>query len=54
MLRDYGTTVDGRPFDVSVIEAVWAKGIPEPNYPMFRKDCYGASMQRNKYNLQLF
>jgi len=50
MARDWGTASDGRPFDYNVIEAVWAKGIPEPSYPLFRKDCYGTSMQRNKYN----
>jgi CheY-like chemotaxis protein len=50
MTRDWGTASDGRPFDYDVIEAVWAKGVPEPSYPLFRKDCYGASMQRNKYN----
>lgn len=50
MTRDWGTASDGRPFDQSVIEAVWAKGIAEPNYPLFRKDCYGSSMQKNKYH----
>jgi hypothetical protein len=36
-------------FDDATIEAVWRKGSPEPNYPSFRKDACGASMQRAKY-----
>src|SRR3989339_782295 len=49
MSRDFGTAPDGRPFDNDTVSAVWAKGLAEPNYPLFRKDCYGASMQQNKY-----
>ena len=40
---------DGKPFDEATIEAVWQKGIPEANFPGFRKDVCGASMVRSKY-----
>ncbi len=43
------TKSDGNSFDEQTIEAVWQKGTPEPQYPSFRKDTCGASMQRNKY-----
>ena len=49
MTRSHGAKIDGGAFDDATIEAVWQKGIPEPQYPSFRKDNCGASMQRNKY-----
>ena len=49
MARNPGTRRDGRSFDEATIEAVWKKGTPEPQYPSFRKDTCGASMQRPKY-----
>lgn len=49
MARSPGSSVDGRPFDEATIEAVWQKGALEPQYPSFRKDRCGASMQRAKY-----
>jgi len=49
MARSYNTKVDGSPFDEKTIEVVWQKGTPEPQYPSFRKDKCGASMQRTKY-----
>lgn len=49
MARKSGTRSDGQPFDEQTIESVWKKGTAEPNYPSFRKDVCGASMQRNKY-----
>lgn len=49
MARNPGTRRDGGGFDDATIEAVWKKGTPEPQYPSFRKDTCGASMQRPKY-----
>lgn len=49
MGRTWNTRTDGLAFDEKMIEAVWQKGTPEPNYPLFRKDACGASMQRGKY-----
>jgi hypothetical protein len=51
MARGYSTTRSGGPFDEATIEAVWLKGTPEPDYPGFRKDSCGASMQWSKYGL---
>lgn len=51
MARGYNTTTTGGSFDVAMIEAGWKKGTPEPNYPSFRKDTCGASMQRSKHGL---
>ncbi len=44
-----GTNTNGGSFDEATIEAVWRKGAPESQYPSFRKDTCGASMQRGKY-----
>ena len=49
MARNYSTRRDGTGFDESTIEAVWRKGEVEPDYPSYRKDKCGASMQRTKY-----
>ncbi len=49
MARGRNTKSDGISFSEATIEAVWQKGTPEPNYPSFRKDKCGASMQRSKY-----
>ena len=49
MARNGGTRVNGSPFDEATIEAVWKKGAIEPEYPSFRKDACGASMQRQRY-----
>jgi hypothetical protein len=49
MARNPGTKKDGASFDEATIEAVWRKGTPEPQYPSFRKDVCGASMQRSKH-----
>jgi hypothetical protein len=49
MARAPGTRTTGGGFDDATIEAVWQKGAPEPQYPSFRKDACGASMQCNKY-----
>jgi len=49
MIRNWSTKRDGASFDDATIEAVWEKGTPEPQYPSFRKDTCGASMQRIKY-----
>jgi len=49
MARNWGTKFDGQPFDEKTVEAVWQKGTPEPQYPSFRKDTCGASMQRSKH-----
>jgi len=49
MARNHGTKKDGGSWDAATIEAVWQKGTPEPNYPSFRKDICGASMQRGNH-----
>ena len=49
MARGFSTRINEAAFDELTIEAVWKKGIPEPNYSSFRKDCCGASMQRQRY-----
>ena len=49
MARSRNANQNGNSFDEATIEAVWKKGEPEPEYPSFRKDACGASMQRNKY-----
>jgi len=49
MVRNWNTKRDGASFDETIIETVWKKGTPEPQYPSFRKDKCGASMQRTKY-----
>jgi len=49
MARNYNTRRDGSTFEEATIEAVWRKGEIEPNYPSYRKDKCGASMQRTKY-----
>jgi 5-methylcytosine-specific restriction endonuclease McrA len=49
MYRGTNTTKTGSSFSEQEIEAVWKKGTPEPQYPSFRKDKCGASMQRSKY-----
>lgn len=49
MARLHNTKVDGSPFDEKMIEAVWQKGAPEPNYMSFQKDKCGASIQHSKY-----
>jgi hypothetical protein len=49
MARVRSTKSDGSSFSETTIEAVWQKGTPEPQYPSFRKDKCGASMQRSKY-----
>jgi hypothetical protein len=51
-MRGFNTKSDGKIFVESTIEAVWQKGTPEPNFPGFRKDACGASMQRQKYGKQ--
>jgi hypothetical protein len=45
-MRSFNTKSDGKSFDESLIEAVWRKGTPEPDFANFRKDVCGASMQR--------
>lgn len=49
MSRLSGTKTNGSTFDEQTVESVWQKGDPEPQYPSFRKDVCGASMQRSKY-----
>jgi hypothetical protein len=49
MARSPGTRSNGSGFDEATIEAVWQKGTPEAQYPSFRKDACGASMQRPRY-----
>lgn len=49
MARNHNTRLNGSTFDESTIEAVWKKGEIEPQYPSYRKDQCGASMQRAKY-----
>ena len=49
MGRNPNTTTSGESFDDKTVEAVWQKGTPEPQYPSYRKDKCGASMQRQKY-----
>ncbi len=49
MARLSSTKSDGGAFSEEIIEAVWKKGTPEPNLPLFRKDVCKASMQRSKY-----
>jgi hypothetical protein len=49
MPREPNTRSDGGGFDSATIEAVWAKGTPEPGYASFRKDQCGASMKRDRY-----
>lgn len=51
-MRSFNSKADSQPFDESTIEAVWQKGIPEPDFPSFREDVCGASMQRQKYGTQ--
>jgi len=36
-------------FDNATIDAVWRKGMQDPNHSSFRTDKCGASMQRNEY-----
>ncbi len=49
MSRSTGSKTNGGAFDEATIEAVWKQGTPETDYPSFRKDKCGASMQRGKY-----
>jgi len=49
MARNHNTNAFGNPFDESTIEAVWKKGTPEPNVPLFCKDVCGSSMKRDEY-----
>ena len=49
MSRLRSTKSDGGSFSEATIDAVWQKGTSEPQYPSFRKDKCGASMQRSKY-----
>lgn len=49
MTRHSNTTTRGGSFDEYMIEAVWQKAKPEPQYAGFRKDACGASMQRSRY-----
>jgi len=49
MARNWNTDRNGSNFDKATIDAVWNKGTPEPQYPSFRKDACGASMQQGKY-----
>jgi len=49
MARNFGAKRDGFSFNENTIEAIWKKGEIEPEYPSFRKDKCGASMQRSKY-----
>lgn len=51
MARNPNTTTQGGRFDEATIEAVWRKGIFDPNYPSYRKDACGAYMQRDKYGV---
>jgi hypothetical protein len=51
-MRSFNTKSDGKSFDESLIEAVWRKGTPEPDFANFRKDVCGSSMQRQKYGTQ--
>ena len=49
MGRSYGTDRDGNTFGEDIIEAVWEKGVPDPNFTSFRRDKCNASMQRGRY-----
>jgi hypothetical protein len=49
MARNWGTKINGQPFDEATVEAVWQKGKAEPDQPSFRKDFCGASMLHSKY-----
>jgi hypothetical protein len=49
MARNFNTRENGLAFNENIIERVWQKGKIEPDYPSFRKDKCGASMQRDKY-----
>ena len=51
-MRSFNTKSDGKSFDESLIEAVWRKGTPEPDFANFRKDVCVASMQGQKYGTQ--
>ena len=51
-MRSFNTKSDGKSFDESLIEAVWRKGTPEPDFTNFRKDLCVASIQRQKYGTQ--
>lgn len=48
-MRSIGMNESGGSFDEEMIEAVWQKGTPEPQYSGFSKDKCGASMCRSKY-----
>ena len=51
-MSPFNTRSEGKSFDEAMNEAVWQKGTPEPQYPGFRKDHCGASMQRGLYGKQ--
>ena len=51
-MSNFNTKSDGKSFDEATIEAVWQKGKLEPRFRGFRKDAYGASMQRTNYGKQ--
>lgn len=47
--RSPGTTVDGKPFDEDVIDAVWQKGESLWHMDSYKKDMFGTSICRFKY-----
>lgn len=52
IMRNYSTSMNGRAFNESTIEAAWQKGTPEEGLASFRKDACGASMERQIYGIQ--
>jgi hypothetical protein len=49
MPRAHNTNITGGAFAEDTIEAVWQKGMPEPDLRFFRKDACGVSIERAKY-----
>jgi hypothetical protein len=49
MARQPNTTSSGRPFDQATIDAVWDKAKNDPDYPSFKADACGASIQKTNY-----
>jgi hypothetical protein len=53
MLRCFGTMTTGAAFGEATVEAVWQRGKPLPGLATLRADICGASMQRDKYGMEV-
>jgi hypothetical protein len=51
MARSPNTTASGRPFDPTVIEAVWNKAREDRGFTTYRIDMCGAAIQKMDYGM---